>query len=1339
MVEQRTQQLLASLGVSYDARRSIKLESWDCYSLNHGSKSKSTPILVVEAGPKNITEIKQVSNKKFESCVILASNLDKLLISTLDKTHTVPLDSDAEYDRIAKIFDSKGVGTANNSIELDVCLENAIDAIPATTSDFENRGLFSTHYLRNRIFDDAPDGNENVPKLRDAKNDAKSLLEALGWNMSDLNIEKQVVITITNQENFSIREKSDSVAPSYVAISNLSKYRWSILTNGTKWRLYTNRISASSTNYFEINLAKPSDMTVRYLDIIFGFGAFAGDNPKIDLYFDQGKEFAAQLEENLALRIMSQDGVLLNLAKGILGHDMKTKFSKEELMSAKESALRIIYRVWFCAYAESRNLLPVSDSKYKGISLKLLRDELDKYESDPDEQSCWKYLLDLFKGIRNGSPVNNLPQYNGELFKHTVDIDDATMQNKWLVPALSDLLLRDGDVIDYASLSVRHLGSILESVMEFSIQQAKENVMLLVKNGKITQVRTAKESNYSYKRNDLYLASKGGLIVRKSTASYYTPDEMVSFLVERGLEPILKERADRIAKDVQIYRKNPNLENKKTCMDRLLDIQVLDPTMGSGHFLVEALNRLSAWATEILKQYPSHPLLEELEDDRNTILAEQSKLNISIDENLLTHDVLLKRKIMKRCIFGVDLNPMATEIAKLALWLDSFAIGTPLTYLNAHIKTGDSTIGTWFNEIKNPKNRTVDEWMEYPQKPSQLAEKIGHNADVTIGQVQDSRIKYEQYLKHTRQHKVMLDILAAIKIDPTIIPKKARQDVHQYLKRMADAVSGKTKNPDELLVKTMQKVDAMADTYRFFHWDLEMMDAFTDKRKGFDLVIGNPPWNKVRSNKNEFFSGIVPGYKNKPSMEKKKIEKEHDAEFQEYKKKFDEQKLFYTAHGGMGENTDFDLWRIVMERAISVLSPNGVFSMLIPSAITNSRAATELRKHVLDKNILSLYVFENSKGIFPIHKSQRFAALSFQNSDGPDKFHAGFYLHSLDILKKPREDLLLSKKKIKKISPKMFIIYETRNKKDLEIIEKLVSEHSRLEDIKKWSVDLGRELNIGEAKDRKLLVERGGWPVMESKDFHQHICNFATSQHRADIKQTMARVSTIKKFYGQSALIHKNPRLAYRSISSSTNIRTMIAAIIPQSVFTTVNAYMTIPKIGLFTIDSNYHYLNAYLCGIFNATTYDFFLRQKVDKAVETYQIFDTPIPDSVFSSKPKRIALLSAILALSEVWHEGRADAFALTEREVQNITLEKRIELVAEIDALVASHYGLTRDEYEHVLNSFNSKRVQFSSSELSSRMNYQKMHKPDRDEHMRIFYGNVYPKALIFYDQIMNKSGR
>lgn len=1312
-------------------------------------KEPAIPVHLLGHRTKSLNDARRKLRRLDSSIVVLHLKSGyEVFFKAANFTAIFDLNEENEYERLVSILKSAGFGPDSSEIDMLVSIDKVINAKSISTTNFKNRNVFSTHYLEKRLLDGR---NFKIDKLERAWiGNTQQTLDILGWtaikNDNDdhvFSVKNSVasLVIARHGKDLDIRDTRQDVAPSYKAVRQLRTKPWVILTNGRVWRLYTARVSATTTNYFELDLGIKNKTVLRYLAVMFGASTYLDKDGKadIDVIFERGRELACDIEQSLADRILRPDGIFLNMVKGVLNYNGKKLYSNKKLDDAKNVVLNIMYRIWFLLYAESRELLPITDKRYRSVSLTLLNQRLDGMESTPDKADCWDYIVNLFKKIRNGSPDHNIPQYDGALFKEDVKIDGRTIKNKFFAKAIRGLLEQDGKTIDYSSLGVRHLGNVYETLMEFNVKQAERALILLETKNEVREVETATKSSYIYKKNELYIINKKGSISRKSSGSFYTPDPIVNFLVKRGLEPVFEARRKLIRTDLDRYAKRKTDANRVVCIDRLLDLQVLDPTMGSGHFLVEALNQITQWASDMLSLYPEHPLNDQIDVERTTVIATQKKAGIVVDEHLLTPGALLKRKIMKRCIFGVDINPLAVELARVSLWLDSFAVGTPLTYLNPHIKNGDSTIGVWFEDLEDPKNHTLDNWVVYPKEPSRLIEEIGLNADVTIDQVRDSRIKYEEYVKQIRPHKIMLDALAATKINPDVIPKHAHMDISPYLKRMADAVSGRTRHIERQLEKAIGAIRTMSKKYRFFHWELEMMDAFTDKRKGFDLIVGNPPWDKVRPNKNEFFTAVEPGYKKKSVSERTKIEKIFNDEFQEYKRKFEEQKRFYKAYGRKGENRDFDLWRITMEKALRLLTPGGTFSMLIPSAITNSRSATELRKHILNLNLRSLYVFENTNRIFPIHSGYRFALLSFQNTGGPDKFNAAFYLHSLDILNDiDVHSSGLSKRRINDMSPKMSLIPEIRNQRDYDILQKINLRHPKLRDVRGWSVDLGREMNMAEKKDKKLAVSRGGWPVIESKNFHQHIHNFSLPKYHANIRKTLTRVSTIRKFHGQSKQIHDSPRLVYRSISSSTNTRTMIASMIPRFVFTSINAYMAIPRIGMFEVNSDYHQLNAYLCGVFNSTTYDFLIRLKVDKAVGTCQIYGTPVPENHTSDVAKRIGKLSATLTLAESWNEDMADAFLLIKQDVGDFSLGRRIRTVAEIDALAALCYGLTRDEYEHVLLTFKTNTKSFTDGEMSSRVDYLRMEKYDRDRHMQIFYGHVYKLVLDYYDKLAYKYG-
>ena len=1271
--------LFASMGANPDSKTEIPMnEKWESYVLN--PDIKDIPIILIKRGPKNMAEVKK-SIKIHNACIVIFEERHALILKFQKMIQEFPLDGESDYQKVSAVFRNTNFSAAKSGFTISKALKAVMRAIPNTTPDFDNRSLFSTHYLRRRLFDDSRADMSRLKDVHGLIGTPESILESLGWTANSYTyLEGKVSLTVTGQSEFSMRT-TDDMAPSYTAVSKLAGSQWSILTNGTRWRLYTSRVSASSTNYFEIVLDPSNPTITKYLVAIFSLGAFEERSGRadIDIFFEEGKNYAVELEENLTKKIMSPDGLFLGMVKGILGHDMKTVYSQDELDRAKETALKVMYRIWFLAYAESKNLLPVTDERYRPISLQTIRGMIDSYEQDPRGEDCWDGLLRLFEGVRNGSPEHNLPQYNGNLFATLPSIDNMSVKNRFIAPALKDLLEQDGQAIDYSNLSVRHLGNILESIMEYVVRQADRDIMLLEEKGKVKEVKTVQKSTYSYKKNDLYLASKEG-IARKSTASFYTPDAFVSFLVRRGLEPILEERSKLIADDVRRYEETKSEKDRDACIDRMLDIQVLDPTMGSGHFLVEALNRLTSWATETLAGHRDHPLMREIESDRDAILEEQTNLGITLDQNLLTPDVLLKRRIMKRCIFGVDLNPMATELAKLSLWLDSFAIGVPLTYMDHHIKTGDSTMGSFLDDMQDKENSTLDDWSPGSESDKMISTVV-NNSDVTIGQVHESEDMHVQHTVSLDPTRRVLDAFTASKIDPTFLPKKSKTEfIHKFK-------NNPNKDTEEF-AKARKAVNELSQRRRFFHWELEMMDAFTDARRGFDCIVGNPPWDKPKPNDDEFFTSYEPTFRDlSPKTKKNKIKETllKNAEilslYDEYKNGFEEKSMFYKTYSLQGAG-DKELSKLVLESVLGLAAEGGTISMVMPSQILSSVGSGDLRKEILEKDIRQLYVFENRKKIFPIDSRYRFLLLTMRNRAGRDEFPAGFYLHHLESLNdmgKEKEKFgVMSKKNISKMSS-AYVIPEILGGR-MKILAKLSSNNplgAGLEDGTQISLSSG----FHKTNDAGLFRDDGnGWPVYEGKNFHQYNHMWDSPVFTVSPTRGLKRESTKRAYLKKHVEFYDSYRLVVRDVASSTNMRTVVATIIPPHTFHTYSLRSFIlVKNDTINPDNNYSNNILYLCGVMNSLTFDFVTRANVQMHVSTI-INSLPIPsvtpykDEIITKTAKMLLGTPEFVGLAEQMHmENRPQ------------TVKERIETAAKIDALVAMSYDLETDEYQTIIESF------------------------------------------------------
>lgn len=1332
--EQRLTSLLELVGAPQSWRGfdfgEHEYAGWNASSRLVGGADSDIRTVLISSGPRDIKSVQKMA-KKLGLSGVIAFKTEKagygMLLRTSEKSRTFQLGTEAACEHMEAVFRQTEFGTT--SIKAEVAIEEIVDTASVTTGDFINRGVFSNHYLKNRLLAELERTmRDDAEALRASVGDAKNMICALGWkeNANSTDAGSAYVI-VSDEPDLGMARGPGEVAPSYLAVTELARHAWVILTNGRSWRLYTNKASASTTTYFEINLEpEPTPGQLLYMIGIFGRDSYTGSEPLIHKTYDGSQRYARNLEDDLAKDVL-RGGTFLNIVKGLLDHDMAVRYTDEQLDHAKNLALKILYRILFVLYAEARDLLPVSDAQYRTISIDALSNKLEALESDGDGDGCWLHLLDLFAGISDGDAGHNLPQYNGDLFAHNSQIDGIQVRNRFIIPALRGLLERNSESIDYAVLDVRHLGSIYERLLEFSVNQAEDDI-LVREDSRGVRIVESKE-HFKYKKNDLYLASKDGMVGRKTTASYYTPRQLVQFLVKRGLEDILNERETSLPSDIKRYRKHPSKEMRKRCVDRIMDIQVLDPAMGSGHFLVEALNRITAWATGILTRYPDHPVWDDIRQDRDDILHAQESQGVRIDTNLLTAEALLKRRIMKQCIFGVDVNPLATELARVSLWLDSFAIGAPLTYMGHHIKCGDSTIGMWLDDA-NTRDRSLDDFGDGASTADHL-HNVSASPDNTVEQVRRSKDEHAAHENEIRPHKNRYDALAAHLMDPKTKPKHAGAIARTVADRW-DSKSGDIAD----MVKFTKK---LRDRHRFFHWELEMADAFTADRNGFDLIVGNFPWDVVIPNDDEFFQKFDQKFSSlKPNTRKQKrkqeILKQNPAvkkTYAAYLEKVAQMKLFYSRMYEMQGGGNKDLWQLVMERCYDLCVPDtGVISVLVPSVLLINGGCSGMRRHMLDKNhIMSLYVYEN-KGIFPqVDSRYRFALLTIRAGGRTDEFPAGFFLHDVASLNYNNLEVAkfgtVTAQDIRYSTPEQYIIPELMGRTGLDIYGKLhklkqtlVAGHNG------WSIALSTGFNTT-TKSRLLNDRRsagfGYWPVIKGECVHHFMPDFRPPPYVASKTKGLA-AERRKGVYGNRAeTVYGMYRLAFRNQASDTNARTAIAAIIPPNTFSLHSmSFLVLSRHGKIELKGNeldsYHREISYLAAVLNSTTFDYLVRAKTLANTPIY-IRTTPLPDQ--SAHDDAMINLAAKLSVN-----GRPEfkQFASSIGIVNILpTPKERIEMTARLDALAARAYGLDRAEYQAVLDSFEwGEDPQMMEADL---VDWQ----ASRAALMRRFFGEVRKRAI------------
>ncbi len=613
--------------------------------------------------------------------------------------------------------------------------------------------------------------------------------------------------------------------PNYQIDSYLrdSDKAWGILTNGRQWRLYHRQTSYRLDSFYEVDLAalltENGDLDAfRYFYCLFRRDAFIPDTSGtsfLDLVLTESQQYTVAVSDDLKNRVYDALRLLIG---GFLGFQ-RNRFDSANppLEEIQTNCLILLYRILFVLYAESRDLLPLDNRDYAmQYSLDhLATDSHERLDSGtafaPGASLYWTRLQQLFTLINDGWE-DHIPQYNGGLFNpgqppflERYGIDDKALAKviEWLTRT------EQRKRITYRDLDVRHLGDIYEGLLEYQPRIADQDLVIVSSRGSETVApkKSSPKHEIAYSEGEVYLLTDKG--ERKATGSYYTPDYIVRYIVENTLAPLC--------------------ENKT--VDEILSLKILDPATGSGHFLVGVVDYLA----EELITHPDAPHMTETASDEPEL-------------------AYWRRRVVESCVYGVDLNPMAVELAKLSLWLHTVAKGEPLSFLDHHIRCGNSLIGAKIENLSNlpelrSRRRQTNEnqteiLMEFPFT-DKVATAIGHYLLIeetesrTADQIHAKEHQLDIAQKMLRFHKGVANLWTSRYFGNDVSRATYQQALNALRSQNTDTL-------ENLL--SYQRAQKIAAEKRFFHWEIEFPEVFRDNygrekdNPGFDAVIGNPPY-----------------------------------------------------------------------------------------------------------------------------------------------------------------------------------------------------------------------------------------------------------------------------------------------------------------------------------------------------------------------------------------------------------------------------------------------------------------------------------------------------------------
>lgn len=1209
-------------------------------------------------------------------------------------------------------------------------LSEALQAPNDEVPGLRNRGLLATHELHRGV-----PGRSDWPKATARgmpllQHQGAALVEALGFDVEQRRTHavlrvggaghaRAVAVFLDETEQPDRpSERFDRQSPVTFALNEADRdgLPYVLAVRGSTLRLYSTATSGAvgqrgrTETYVGIDLPLlPSDMA-GYLSLLFSAEALAAGGT-LEEIAAASQRYAADLSTRLRERIYTQ--VVPTLATAIASHVGASVETKADLDGHFHTAVTVLFRLLFVAYAEDSQLLPLGRNEhYTRHALKTTARELadtinegrdlgftnplisaPTKATDTASTDLWDGCKALFTAIDHGRDGWGVPAYNGGLFSTDDDANQAgstiaslDLTNAEFGPALVAMLTdrtADGVVgpIDFRSLSVREFGTIYEGLLESELARAEQDLTV---NRDGVYIPADDRDQAVVAAGEVYLHNRSG--ARKSTGSYFTKPFAVEHLIATSVLPTLDEHLDRVA---ALIDDGDEVE----AAELLFDFRVADISMGSGHFLTAVVDAIEARLQAFLTEHSLPQIANTLHRLRQAAMNNLGDLADTVE---IEDTALLRRTIARRCVYGVDINHMAVELARVAMWIHTFVPGLPLSFLDHNLRAGDSLTGIG----------TIDEALEQVTGTG------------TAGGLFDYAVR--EAFKAAKEPLQRLANLNDISAHDIAAARDAADDISSAVAPVADFFNltvahrlGMLEQPliaslDDLAEPDVALARELIETLDALHFPTAFPEVFNRERPGFDVLVGNPPWVEPVVEELDFWRRYRPGIKALSQVRQKEVieharRQRGDLVLEYERQREASERLRAALHAGpfpgMGVG-DPDLYKAFAWRFLGLARKGGAIGVVLPRSAFQASGSASWRKALLPLSDVSIVNIGNRDGwaFTDVNPGYPISLLSCRNLQagsgslsirgryvGLDEFRTG--------IKAPGAHL-----KIEELANRDdgLSLPALESDAQLSVFAKLTASPPLGGTRADFTAVASREFDA--TNDRKktgILRTDGDTPVYNHlnvghfrfeadkgeftrTDWHTAITELARRK-RSNARRKNSPYHRMLTDRGSEWLEADEttpalqPRIAFRDVVHATNPRKVWAALLPANTLVTNKAPFLMFARGNEVSE-------LYLLGMLGTSVCDWWGHLFVNLNLNYFLLYGLPIPLlRVGDDRCRRIVELAATLAVREEGDYGRYARYAETCVEDEGT----RAELTAELDGIASLLYGLCDDELPLIWN--------------------------------------------------------